>query len=295
MAYNIDRPIPTRKPLDLSGMRGMWPRDPVKLDGIQSMWGRDPIKLDGIKAMWDNATQVATDQQKVASPLSSTGVGSSLSKAFNSATPFMSNIINSFRKPPMPKKGEPFRYTPLQKVNLSDERNKISTMYQAANRNTERNVDSNTAEAIKAFNRGDEISKLTAVNERENNMNVGISNQQAQMDASTSVANTGLENKYRDELVERQVAQQREQSANWANAGDKLMMIHNERSKERTELGKARVLRSLYDKSGVLKRDNAMGQQWRTAGVPDPFGEDYKWLDEKKMSMGGRIPSRKLY
>lgn len=215
--------------------------------------------------------------------------GAEVAKA---AAPFISNIVNSFRKPPMPRQGKSYNYTPLTKVNLSDERNQISSIYQAGNRAADRNVDGNTAEAIKAFNRGEEISKLSAVNEREANLNTQISNTQAQMDAQVSAANTGLVNKFQDETVERQVVNQREQSANWANAGDKFMMIQNEKSKEATELGKARVLRSAYDKSGVLKRDNAMGQKWKTSGIPDPFGEDYKWLDEvpvKKSAMGGML------
>lgn len=215
-----------------------------------------------------------------------------VNKAANAIAPFASNIVNAFRKPPMPKRGMNDSYTALQKVDLSNERNAVSNTIAASNRATERNVDSNTAEAVKAFNRGEEFSRLSAINERETNTNIGISNAQGQMDAAVSAANVTKENKYRDELVARDVAHQREQSANWANAGDKLMMIRNEKSKERTELAKANVLaKGLYGQSGVLDRARRRMQQ---SGEPDPLGKDYKDL----MADGGtmkKIPKRKLY
>lgn len=215
----------------------------------------------------------------------------------STVAPFLSNITNAMRRPPMPKQGQPYQYTPLQRVNLSDERNQISNLYQAAGRSTERNLDSNTAEAVKAFNRGDEIAKLSSVSERENNINANISNQQAQMDAQVSAANTGLVNKYQDELVERQVAQQRESSANWANAGDKIVAIGNERRKARTELAKARVLSTgLYGNSGVMDRSRA---RMKAEGLPDPLGLDYADLSTTKKAAGGMligpaIPTRKV-
>jgi hypothetical protein len=266
MAYNLGKPIPTRRAVDLSGVKQMW---------------RDPVDLTGIQSMWSEATK---DALTTGTPKASSGTGIDFAGTGNrlkSLVPYGSNIVNLLRKPPMPKRGQKFSYTNLQKINLSNERNQLAVSTNAANRATERNVDANTAEAVKAFNRGDEFAKMSSINERESNTNAGISNQQAQMDASVSAANTGLENKYRDELVERNVAHQREQSANIANAGDKAVMIHNEDQKRQTELSKARVLRGIYGKSGVLSRDNAIGQEWKKAGIPDPFGEDYGWLNKK--------------
>ncbi|HEY9658596.1 MAG TPA: hypothetical protein V6C65_09110, partial [Allocoleopsis sp.] len=311
MANNIGRPVPARKlKLDASRLldgfgdptAGMFVTGPQLNPNASAAVGQNNWRAAGDVADVNTSPGKTTMFSRLFNDKNLNQVAGKVNEAANAMSPFMSNIVNAFRRPPLPRRGKNFDYTALQKVNLSDERNKISTMYAATNRATDRNVDANTAEAVKAFNRGDEIAKISSVNEREQNMNTQISNQQAQMDAQVSAANTGLQNKYQDELVERQVAQQREQSANWANVGDKLMMIRNEKSKERTELSKARVLRSMYDKSGVLKRDNAIGQQWKAAGIPDPFGEDYKWLDEKKanggMLMGPSIkdfiPRRKL-
>lgn len=218
--------------------------------------------------------------------------------------PFASNLVNSFRRPPMPNKPIPYGYTGLQKVNLSNERYAVNTETNAANRSTERNVDGNTAEAIKAFNNSQRFSRISQINERENNTNTQISNAEAQMRQQVDMANTAGQNEYNKDLVEREIARQREGSANWANFGDKVVAIQNEKSKKNTELAKAKVLSTLYDKSGVLKRDNAIGARWKAAGIPDPFGEDYKWLEgstgstnntTEKKAYGGLMGSGAFY
>lgn len=209
----------------------------------------------------------------------------------NDIAPFVSNIVNSFRTPPMPKKGMYDRYTPLQKVNLQDQRNQVANTFAAANRATERNIDSNSAEAIKAFNRGQEISQMSAINEKEMNTNVGISNQQAAMDQQIGVMNTAKENKFKDELVERQVAKQREASANIANAGDKYVMLQNEKQKAKTEIAKANVLAGVYDKSGVLDRARA---EMKKKGLPDPLGKDYQDVTGAYGGIMKGLPSKRL-
>lgn len=213
--------------------------------------------------------------------------------------PFVSNMRNALTKPPMPQRGIPYQYTALQTVNLNDEKNKVSEIYEAGNRSAERNVDGNTAEAIKAFNRGEEISKLSAVNEREQNINTQIQNTQAQMDASVSAANVGLENDYREKLLERDIAHKTAQSENLANAMDKFVAIGNEKNKQKTELDKANVLKGLYERSGVLRRQ---GKMWKEQKIEDPFGLGYKWLEEENLAAGGllagltslKIPMRKI-
>lgn len=239
----------------------------------------------GVPASITGSGTPGIPQTGLAKFFSKDNVNAAVSKTtsvLNEAQPFISNIVNAFRKPPMPKRGVPNQYVTLKPVNLDNERQGVRTQIAAANRATDRNVDGNTAEAVKAFNRGQEFENISKISERETNTNIGIGNQQAQLDLQVGSSNNAKTDKYRDELVERQIAQQRSQSENLANAGDKITMIKNEKEKAKVDLQKARVLRSVYSKSGVLSRDNAMGEQWKKDGLPDPFGEDYKWLDSAK-------------
>ncbi len=302
MAYDIGKPVPKRKlynvpPLEEEELDPFAPTGPNLNGAVNAFpdnWiGKTPVPAPAPPGKQPGfLSRLFTKENMNNFYTKGTSVA-------NAMAPFMSNIVNSFRKPPKPVPGQSFAYSPLQRVNFSDEKEKISSVYQAANKSAERTVDGNTAEAIKAFNRGEEISKLSAVNEKETNVNIGISNQQAGMDQQTSNMNTALRNKYNDELVERGIAKQRESSANWANAGDKLMMIKNEKSKEATELAKARVLATgLYGKSGVLDRSR---KRMKEKGEPDPLGMNYSDLEESKekdkKALGGIVrglPARKV-
>jgi hypothetical protein len=239
----------------------------------------------GSEYSWSSPSVSEGQRSSVWNRLGETFSGEKARKTVDSLLPFASNIINSFRKPPMPRMGTLNPTVTLDKVDFSNERNAVGTTYNAADRAAERSVDSNTAEAIKAFNRGSRFRQINDINARETNTNVGIGNQQAMINAQITAGNTAKMDKYGDELVSRSIAQQREQSANIANAGDKIIAIKNENAKRDTELSKAGILKSLYDRSGVLQRQ---GIQWKKDGRPDPFGRNYDWLDNT-FAMGGKI------
>jgi len=219
---------------------------------------------------------------------------SKIASKSSEVTPYLSNISNASRKVPKPTMPILDTFNNLQKVNFANERNDINTQGAAADRATERNVDANTAEAIKKFNQGQQFTRLSAVNERESNTNVNIGNQQAQMDARTKELNSDKMNDFYSARTASQIAQQREQSANVANAGDKMVEIGNEKRKAQVEQDKTRTLASMFATSGVMDRNRA---KLKASGVPDPLGIDYKDLEEKK-AYGGMmkaIPSVKLY
>lgn len=226
---------------------------------------------------------------------------SKVNAGISAATPYLSNLLNSMRKPPKPMQPVMNSYVNLAKVNLDNERAGVRRETHTADVSADRNVDANTAEAVKAFNRGTQFQQLSSIGERESNANSGIANQQTMLDQQTQFSNVDKQNEFNQALTARDIARQREGSENVANAGNKLVLQQNEKSKEKTEYAKARVLRSMYDTSGVLTRDNAQGEQWKKDGLPDPFGEDYKWLDSTKQNTskkayGGsmRMPGRKI-
>lgn len=199
-----------------------------------------------------------------------------LSKGAESITPFISNIVNSTRKAPKPNSPILDGFTSLKRIDLSDERNQVRRTIDAANKATERNVDSNTAEAIKAFNRGQEFDRLSSINERETNTNVNIGNTQSMMDAQVRGMNTERLNDFQTARTAAAIADQREQSANLANAGDKMVLMGNEKRKAKVQSEKIKVLSSLFSKSGVLSRQ---AREWKKMGVEDPLGMDYNYAE----------------
>lgn len=217
-----------------------------------------------------------------------------ITKGAKSAAPFVSNITNSFRHAPRPSFPMLDSSSSLQKVSLAGERYNVSRATQGANKSAERNVDANTAEVIKQFNNAGEFDKLSSINERESNVNSDISNKQTMMDMQVKMSNTDKINDFRTAQTAAKIADQREQSSNIANAGDKIVGVQNEKDKAALDLNKTRVLASVFSQSGVMDRNRA---RLKASGIPDPLGIDYKDLEEKK-AYGGmmrKVPSKKLY
>jgi hypothetical protein len=221
-------------------------------------------------------------------PGSSAPSGSSvLNKAAgyaNSIAPFASNIVNAFRKVPKPAQPIMDSAPVLQKVNMDADRSAVSRELNAGSAAADRAVDGNTAESIRQFNMGTKLDQFSRISESERNANTQIANQQAMISAQVAAGNNAKRDQYNNDLKEGQIAQSREQSANFSNAADKYMAINNEKSKAALDKQKAGILMSLYSQSGVLRRQGAM---WQKAGQPDPFGQDYKWLNDE----GSALPA----
>lgn len=189
--------------------------------------------------------------------------------------PYASNIINAFRKPPMP--GKPVMDAPpvFQKVNLENERNQVNRIISAADIAADRGLESNAATSVRQFNMGQRLNELSRVNAAETAANTQIANQQAMANYQVGAGNNAKLDDYNQALVDRTIAQQREQSANVANAADKFVGIQNEKRRAAVDLAKTRTLMSMYEKSGVLQRQ---GKAWKSQGMEDPLGMNYKWL-----------------
>lgn len=210
----------------------------------------------------------------------------------NKIAPYISNITNAFRTPPRPSQPIMDPYVTLAKSNLTGERNQSLVDEHTYDRSVNNNVQGNTGEALKLYNKGRGFTERSAINQRENENNIGITNMQARLDTDINVRNTDKRNDFLKENTARDIAEQRTQSENVANAGDKAVEIRDENEKARVNLAQANVLASEFKNSGVLDRARAY---MKKQGLEDPLGKQYKDLDTPQMSMGGRIkriPSR---
>lgn len=205
-------------------------------------------------------------------------------KAANSITPFVSNIANAFRKPPVPSSPDAVSSVVTPRVHLDNQRNEINRATHAADVAANRSLDENSAAAVRGANLSTKIAGLSHVNETEANTNAGLQMQGAGMNASVDAMNTGARNQYKDNLTARKIVQQREQSANLANAADKHILIQNEKRKGALDLQKWQLMLQ-NDPDGVLKRFN---EKMKKEGVTDPTG-----IISQMGAFGGKL--RRVY
>lgn len=257
----------------------------TRLAPVEVPSGMQPLSMNNTKGPGSSV-----DWKGIMGKISSTG---------QALAPYASNIANAFRKPPMPITPQLNNYQTLSKVNMDDERNRVERDVNASSAMTDRTLDANTAAKVRASNLGTKLNSLSSIAGQERNANVGIANQQAQMDQQTDYINKERMNGYNDSLVERNLAQQREQSQNLSNAADKYIGINNEKQKAAVDLQKTQMLGLAYSNSGV---DNALRAKAKAAGLADPYGRNFDGMDDPrkdvfgtdKKKYGGSLKMRKL-
>lgn len=198
--------------------------------------------------------------------------GSAWSKVFGSAgqiLPYASNISNSFRRPPMPFQPTMVNPQPLSPVNLSNARNQIVRSVRAQDLNADRALNSQAAVAARSANLAKEMEGTSQVSEQEAFLNSRQKAESAGMNLNVDTMNATAMNRYRESLVERSMAEQREQSGNLANASDKMIGQINEQRKASLDLQKMNTLSQMWKESGVYDR---MLAKMKGQGNNDPTG-----------------------
>lgn len=212
-----------------------------------------------------------------------TSFSSSISAVSRSLAPFASNMVNALRTPPKPAVPHLDNFVTLQAPSYNNDRAEVSREINGTNAAIDRTVDGNTGAKIRLFNQGQKLERLSAINQSEHNTQVGLIGEQGKINAGISARNNEKLDIYGNQQVERQVAQQREQSANVANFSDKVVGIQNEEEKRRVDLEKTKVMSTLFSRSGVGDRERKILKE---IGVPDPLGKSYSDLEEIKRNGG---------
>lgn len=171
----------------------------------------------------------------------------------DTVAPFVSNVINSFRRAPRPMAPRPYQYMKLRPVNYNASRTEAARAVYGANQGAGL-LDENTAAAVRTGNLTQGIRAVNAVNEQEANQNTMISNQAAQVNTQIDNAYTDNLNRYDDANVNARMADMQQQSGNLANAADKYVAIRNQMRMAELEGQKYQILSDLYKDSGVLER-----------------------------------------
>jgi len=178
-------------------------------------------------------------------------------KAFGSLgdiVPYISNIANSFRNVPLPSAPGMINPVARRQVNYDAQRVEADRQMRGANGNADRMLDENTSAAYKGSTLASNIRTKNSISEAETNTNAQLGMQTDQINAGIEGQNVGMMNQWKNDLVQGQVAQQREQSANLSNAADKYIMqqnVNGQRDLDRKRLG---IYKGLYENSGVMDR-----------------------------------------
>lgn len=244
--------------------------DPYASLGVMN----DPAITGGSSFNWASASDpnAATNPGTAAPAAGASGwqsVFGTASKISSSVAPYVSNIANSFRKPPMPAMPGLVNPVTLPNINLDNARNRISRATHAQDINADRALSPQAAAAVRNANLAKEIEGTSQVSEQEAFLNSRQRTEAAGMNLNVDTMNNAAMNHYRDSIVERNIAMQKEQSANLSNAVDKNIGMQNEQAKRDLDLKKMGVLSQMWKDSGVYDR---LLKRLKDQGIDDPTG-----------------------
>lgn len=169
--------------------------------------------------------------------------------------PYVSNIANSFRKMPLPVRGRNINPVAGQRVSYANQLNEVDRQIRGANKAAENSLDENSAAAVRSANLATGIRGKNSVFEAESNANAGMAMQTSQLNANIDAQNVAYDNMYSNQLTEGQIARQREQSQNLANAADKYIAQGDQKAAAKLDLDKLSVYKTMFTNSGVYERE----------------------------------------
>lgn len=176
--------------------------------------------------------------------------------------PYVSNLTNMLRKVPKPRSPDYVNPVTGTRISMDNTRRQIDESTRAADLST-KDLDAQTGAAIRVGNMGNRFRALSDTNAKEAQINAQMGQQTKMVNANIDAQNTGITNQYRDDEVNAEIAQQRQQSENISNAADKYITQQAVKGQMETEKEKAQILAQAYtggtydrlmgklDKSGV--------------------------------------------
>lgn len=284
------RGLSARRKLLVEGGR---PSDSVPEDaGLTTGPGVSPYNWAQIPQ--DNADPAAA---VAGSSVNWKGIAAGAGKLSDAVMPYASNIVNAFRRPPMPPDPQLINPVTLSKIRLDSSRNQVRNAARAQDINADRSLDEQSAAAVRSSNLSKTLNQEGQISEQEAFLNARQRAESAGMNLNVDSMNTAAVNNQANEKVQRRIAIDREQSQNFANASDKYISMGNERAKANLDLKKLNTLSQMWKESGVYDR---MMKRIKKGGNEDPTGVygQMGWLgdalegtDHVHKAMGGTLSS----
>lgn len=161
--------------------------------------------------------------------------------------PYISNLVNAFRKTPRPMAPQMVNPVRVVGTSLANSRRQIQELARGADMAADQ-LDGNTAASVRSANLANAIRGISGVNAQEAELNARNVNQANQMNAAVDVQNAQIQNAYQDDLVNAKIARIRESSANVSNAADKFIQSKAASDARALDRDKAVILSKLYDR-----------------------------------------------
>lgn len=192
------------------------------------------------------------------------GVTTNLSKL----APYASNIVNAFRSAPLPQAPQLETVSgEVSPIRLDAARNDIARTVRGINRGITQTTQGQTGDAIQAANLATSLDAYGRVAQAEAQQNQQIRMFNAQQNQAVSARNVERMNSYNDQILARNIAQQRAQSENLANLTDKVVMDQTRKDMLALDKEKFDIISRMYT-PGLLGR---VGQGLIVPGTEDQY------------------------
>lgn len=211
----------------------------------------------------------------------------------NDVLPYASNLVNSFRKLPLPIAPNLESGITPNLVNYDATRGLINNKLASFNRETDYKTNNSTVgQALKAKALAGGIEGYNQAAQQEGNTNAVINNQTNQFNQGVQVRNLARQQDYNDNLVSRQLKQQELNSENLANTTDKFQLQRRDKNAqyqegERNYINALGIDRSLLGQTAIDALDELNETQRKRLGYN--YGGKLK-----KYPDGGKIDPSKL-
>lgn len=141
-------------------------------------------------------------------------------------TPFVSNIVNAFRKLPNPPTPKLQSGVTPSLINMDADRAENVRQRRGADKAAEANLNGgNAVSATRAANLAQEMRANNQISQAEANANTGIKNQFQQLNANIQANNLAKEEQYETQKVERRIKQQELSAENLADVSNKSQVL----------------------------------------------------------------------
>lgn len=214
-----------------------------------------------------------------------------VAEGVNKVTPFLSNIVNTFRKVPQPIAPGQLSPITLGRVSNSNEIANIDSVTRSADVAADRGLDGPTSAAVRASNLSSKLRAYGDSYSRNATQNTEIGNQQNMFNAGIEEKNVRANDEYNDKRVSAQIAQQRMSSENIANASDKYVALQNSKAQRDLDSKKWTDASRLFNKGVVDRYESYLkdpeGQAKKLQDARDE--EDTSYRKKPKARMGGMM------
>jgi hypothetical protein len=170
--------------------------------------------------------------------------------------PYISNVVNAFRRLPKPIKPELEANMSADLVNYDNDRVEMDKQFAGLNKGAQASsANPAFANANRAAAFGKVLDTKAKIAQMERNTNAQIKNNTREANSRINARNTERNNSYNESLVARTIAQQQHNAQNLANFSDKVQLEKRDKAEMALERDRLDIIPRVYNDTGVVDRN----------------------------------------